>query len=97
MTVYSSQVKPIIFAGPHLWTHEVVMEAKEHIFIFLPIIAFALAITLSSIDRDAFLGDAKFRRALTMTACLALFMVLLMFLMGAIISNAGHTGTEALK
>lgn len=97
LTVYSSQVKPIIFAGPHLWTHEVVMEAKEHIFIFLPIIAFALAITLSSIDRDAFLGDAKFRRALTMTACLALFMVLLMFLMGAIISNAGHTGTEALK
>ena len=44
-----------------------------------------------------FLTIPKFRRALTMTACLALFMVLLMFLMGAIISNAGHTVTEALK
>jgi hypothetical protein len=35
------------------------MEAKEHIFIFLPIIAFALAITLSFLDSDTFIGDAK--------------------------------------
>jgi len=97
LTVYSSKVKAVILAGPHPWAHEVVMEAKEHIFIFLPIIAFALSITLSILDKDAFMDDAKFRRALTMTACLALFMVLLMFLMGAIISNAGHTVTEALK
>jgi hypothetical protein len=95
LTVYSSQVKPVILAGPRPWAHEVVMEAKEHIFVFLPIIAFALSITLSALDRDAFLGDAKFRRALTMITCLAFFMVLLMFLMGAIISNAGHTGAEA--
>jgi hypothetical protein len=95
LTVYGSKVKPIILAGPHPWAHEVVMEAKEHIFLFLPIIAFALSITLSTLKRDTFLSDAKFRRALTMTACLALFMVLLMFLMGAIISSAGHTGTEA--
>lgn len=97
LTVYSSKVKSVILAGPHPWAHEVVMEAKEHIFVFLPIIAFALSVTLSTLDKDAFLDDAKFRRALTMTACLALFMVLLMFLMGAIISNAGHTVTEALK
>jgi len=44
-----------------------------------------------------FLTIPKSRRALTMTACLALFMVLLMFLMGAIISNAGQTGPGALK
>jgi hypothetical protein len=91
LTVYGSQVRPVILAGPHPWVHEVVMETKEHIFVFLPIIAFALSITLSALDRDTFLGDAKFRRALTMTTCLALFMVLLMFLMGALISNAGHT------
>ena len=94
LTGYGSQVKPVILAGPHPWAHEVVMEAKEHIFVFLPVIVFALSITLSVLDRDAFLGEAKSRRALTMVACLALFMVLLMFLMGAIISNAGKTGTE---
>lgn len=95
LTAYGSQVRPVILAGSHPWAHEVVMETKEHIFVFLPIIAFALSITLSTLDRDTFLGDDKFRRALTMTACFALFMVLLMFLMGAIISNAGYTGMEA--
>ena len=95
LTVYGSQVKPVILAGPYPWAHEVVMEAKEHIFIFLPIIAFALAITLSALDRDTFLNNTKYRRSLEMIALLALFMVLLMFLMGAIISNAGQTGTEA--
>ncbi|WP_348304674.1 hypothetical protein [Methanothrix sp.] len=48
------------------------MEVKEHIFIFLPIIA--LSITLAILD---------------------LFMVLLMFLMGAIVSNAGNVRLEA--
>ncbi|OEU41219.1 hypothetical protein BGV40_16170 [Methanosarcina sp. Ant1] len=97
LTVYGSQVKPVILAGPHPWAHAIVMEAKEHIFVFLPLIALTLSITLSVLNRDTFLHDPKFRRALTMIACLALFMVLLMFLMGAIISNAGQTGTEALK
>ena len=95
LTSYGSQVKPVILAGPYPWAHEIVMEAKEHVFVFLPIIALALSITLSVLDREAFLGDAKYRRALTMIACLALFMVLLMFLMGAIISNTGKTGMEA--
>ena len=97
LTAYGSQVRPVILAGPHPWAHEVIMEAKEHIFVFLPIIAFALSITLSSLDRNTFQDDAKSRHALMMIARLALFMVLLMFLMGATISNAGQTGTEALK
>ena len=59
LMVYSSKVKSVILAGPHPWAHEVVMEAKEHIFVFLPIIAFALSITLSTLDKDAFLDDAK--------------------------------------
>lgn len=93
LTAYGSQVKPVILAGPNSWVHEIVMEAKEHIFVFLPVIVFALSITLHIFDRDAFLGDVKFRRALTMVASLSLFMVLLIFLMGAIISNAEKTGT----
>jgi hypothetical protein len=94
LTAYGSEVKPVILAGPQPWAHKVVMEAKDHVFVFLPIIVFALCITLSTLDRGAFLADTKFRRALAMIALLALFMVLLMFLMGAIISNAGQTWTE---
>jgi len=90
LTDYGLQVKPIILAGPDPWVHSIVMEVKEHIFIFLPIIVFALSLTLSVIDKDALLKDSKARRVITITASLALFMVLLMFLMGAIISNAGN-------
>jgi len=90
LTDYGSQVKPVILAGPEPWVHSIVMEVKEHIFIFLPIIVFALSLTLFVLDKDVLLKDPKARRAITITASLALFMVLLMFLMGAIISNAGN-------
>jgi hypothetical protein len=88
---YGSQVKPVILEGPDPWVHEIVMEMKEHIFLFLPIIAFALSLTISTLDRDAFLVDVKSRRALIAIASLAFFMVLLMFLMGAVISYTGNT------
>jgi hypothetical protein len=95
LAAYGSQVKPIILAGPEPWAHSIVMEVKEHIFVFLPIIVFALSLTLAILDKDALLKDREARRAITITASLALFMVLLMFLMGAIISNAGNVGLEA--
>jgi hypothetical protein len=87
-------VRPIILAGPTPWAHLIVMEAKEHIFIFLPIIALALSVTLATLDGEALLKNPKSRRALAMVASLALFMVLIVFLMGAIISNAGKIGLE---
>ena len=41
--VYGVDVKPIIKAGPSPWAHSVIMEAKEHLFLFLPFLA-ALAV-----------------------------------------------------
>lgn len=97
LTDYGSQVKPVILAGPEPWVHSIVMEVKEHIFIFLPLIVFALSLTLAVIDKDALLKDPRARRAITITASLALFTVLLMFLMGAIISNAGNIWPGGMK
>jgi len=87
-------VRPVILAGPTPWAHIIVMEAKEHIFVFLPIIAIALSITLATLDGEALLKNPKSRRALAVVAFLALFIVLITFLMGAIISNAGKAGLE---
>lgn len=39
LTYYGSQVKPLILNGPNPWAHSVFTESKEHIFIFLPLIA----------------------------------------------------------
>ena len=85
--------RPIILAGPTPWAHLIVMEAKEHIFVFLPIIALALSLTLATMKYDL-LKNPKSRRALAMVASLALFLILVVFLMGAIISNAGKIGLE---
>lgn len=93
-TAYGVLVRPIILAGSTPWAHLVVMEAKEHIFIFLPLIALALSLTLATLKDEALLKNSKSRRALAMVAFLALFMILIIFLMGAMVSNAGKTGLE---
>lgn len=93
-TAYGAQVRPVILAGLTPWAHLIVMEAKEHIFIFLPIIALALSLTLATLDGEVLLKNPKSRHALAIVAYLALFIILITFLMGAIISNAGKAGLE---
>jgi len=39
VNVYGSDIKPIIKAGDLKWVHSVVMETKEHVFLFLPLLA----------------------------------------------------------
>jgi len=93
LTTYSSQVKPIINAGVQPWAHQIIMEAKGDIFIFLPVISLVLAITLIAQSHDnTLMNDLKSRRSVITIASLFLFMVLLMFIMGAIVSNAGMIG-----
>jgi len=37
--VYGLHIKPIIKASDASWVHSIVMEVKEHVFLFLPILA----------------------------------------------------------
>jgi len=37
--IYGLHVKPLIKASDAQWVHSVVMEVKEHVFLFLPILA----------------------------------------------------------
>ncbi len=48
---YGSGVKPLIKEGPFPWAHKVVMETKEHVFLFLPflgLLAYGLVQRLGS-------------------------------------------------
>ncbi len=41
---YGENVKPLIKEGPSKWAHSLIMETKEHLFLFLPFLsALALA------------------------------------------------------
>lgn len=87
---YGPLVKPIIKAGQAPWAHAIVMEAKEHIFLF----AVPLAITLFFLSRlDAnelrFLG---LRRVFAQLIAMAAGIGLSLGLMGFIISAAARFG-----
>ena len=84
---YGDKVKPIIKAGNYPWAHTIIMEAKEHIFLFLPFAA--LAITLLFY----FLGDKieqnqNIKKSAILLSVIIVIIGTLMALMGIMISGA---------
>ena len=90
LTVYASQLKPVILAGTSSWAHRILMEAKEHLFLFLPVISGTLALLLSSGGSDQPAAEKDLRRAALVTASLALSMLVMLLVFGALISLAAH-------
>ena len=90
LTAYRENIRGIILSGPQPWAHEIIMETKEHVFLFLPVISILLALSLHSISPE--MMDGQVRKAVVVTAALALFLVILMIVMGAVLSNAALTG-----
>jgi len=39
---YGKSVKPVILKGEFSWVHSILMETKEHVFLFLPFLVVAL-------------------------------------------------------
>ena len=50
--VYGLHVKPLIIASDAKWVHSIVMEVKEHVFLFLPILATVTAALLYKYDGE---------------------------------------------
>lgn len=97
LTDYGSNVKPIIKSGPQPWAHQIITETKEHIFIFLPILSILLAVTLYSLGKnEVLLKDIKAKKGVILLTVFILIFVLLMFVMGVFISNAGSLGNGGI-
>jgi hypothetical protein len=45
---YAQVIKPAIKTGPYPWAHLIMMETKEHVFLFLPFLAFSLYFLLKN-------------------------------------------------
>lgn len=52
------QIKGVIVEGPQPWSHLIAMEAKEHIFLFLPGLAILQMMALRT--REEITGDARY-------------------------------------
>jgi hypothetical protein len=83
---YGAVTKPVIKGGPMRWGHGVVMETKEHIYMFVPILA--LCATLSMfVAKSEGVASSAYKRIGALCA-LVVMMVFAMAGMGYIISTA---------
>lgn len=88
VVVYGASVKPIVKAGPFPWAHSLIMESKEHIFLFLPIIAIALAVTSIWVKEDTLRDQPTLKKALSFLAGTGAILGMVVTLMGVLISGA---------
>jgi len=86
---YGGAVKPIIKAGTYPWAHSVVMETKEHLFLFLPILAALVFLSLALL-KEAALENQGIKKALAYIAGFIVIMGIVITLGGVLISGAAR-------
>lgn len=86
VTYYGKAVKPIIQAGATPWIHSVIMETKEHIFLFLPFLAF-LAMLLFWLYGESLSEKPKFKNAVAVISLLIVIIGIAVTLAGISISG----------
>ncbi len=86
---YGSKVKPIIKAGDYVWAHNVVMEAKEHVFFLLPTLTFVIALIVFFAS-ERLITDATFKSRVVTLASVTLAIAIVITLSGIIISGGAQ-------
>lgn len=77
---YGKSVKPIILSGQYPWIHKIIMETKEHVFLFLPyLVLVILALTLLTPDE---IEDNKKVQKAMMLLCFTIVSIGLAILIG---------------
>lgn len=86
--VYGLHIKPLIQASEAKWAHAIVMEVKEHVFLFLPILSLLTSVLLFKYDQELIHKDDA-RKTVILLAGLIFLVGFSIAGMGAIIS-AGY-------
>lgn len=95
VNVYGPDVKPIIKAGPTPWAHAIFMEAKEHIFLFLPFLTlFALGL-IYKYKNELIANNKNIKIPVLILCALIVLIGLSMAGMGYIISGSFRGALEA--
>jgi len=91
---YGASVKPIIKEGPMPWAHDIFMEVKEHVFLFLPFLSLMALGLIKKYEKDIIKGwDA--RKAVLLISLLIVLIGMMMAGMGYIISSGARAALEA--
>lgn len=84
---YTPVIRQIIKSGDSPWAHNFFMEAKEHIFLMLPVLAFTLWILLI-LTGERVGKDARLKNALIALSALITTLGIFIALSGVVISGA---------
>ena len=84
--IYGLHVKPLIKASDAKWVHSIVMEVKEHVFLFLPILALLTTALLYKYDGEL-LENRDARLSIVLLAGLIFILGFSIAGMGALISS----------
>ena len=84
--VYGLHVKPLIKASDASWVHSIVMEVKEHVFLFLPILASLTVALLYKYDGEL-INNRDARVSIVLLAGVIFLLGFTIAGMGAIISS----------
>lgn len=96
LTIYGSVVKPLIKGGSQPWGHLVAMEAKEHIFLFLPILSLVSLAILKKEEKTLSQNkNPSTKKALLILVALIIILGVAMGLLGYLISSSARAALEA--
>ncbi len=87
LTHYQQAVKAVIKESNWPWAHGVILETKEHIFMFIPILAIAGYFAILQLQRA---NDDGLRKALKWVSIVIFLMAFLMAGLGFIVSLAAR-------
>lgn len=86
---YGGNVKPIIKGGDYPWAHAIFMEAKEHIFLFLPFLSLSLFLAIVA-SGDLNLNNKPIKKVLAVLAGVIAVLGIFIALSGVVISGAAR-------
>lgn len=92
---FYGQIKPFIKEGPQPWAHGIITETKEHIFLFLPIVALLTTGIIQRFKNELLTNKS----ARTATIILSILLVLMVFTIagfGFLISSGYRAATAIM-
>ena len=92
--VYGTGIKPAIKASDAKWVHSIVMETKEHVFLFLPLLAFVTTSLIFRFGKEL-IDNRAVRKTVVLLAGLIFLLGFSIAGMGAIIASGYRFALEA--
>lgn len=89
LTYYGSKVKPLILNGPNPWAHSIFTEAKEHVFLLLPLIA-AVTCLLVWANKSQLVQPGALKKSFT-------WLTVIQVVLGAFVTIAGFIMSGSVR